>query len=234
MLKFYYARPSLYSRPVWLALLEKGVPFEPVAVTMDGSQFEPEFVALNPFSKIPVLVDRGFRVIESQAILDYLEAAYPQVSLLPTTPEAIATVRMVQMVTLNELVPAIVGLLMQKDEQDLEYARARAIATLHFLEQQLGQSPYFGGDRLSLAEVTAGSLVPLLPRLEIALEEFSALKSWSERLLSRPAWQQIWLTEAEFHDFRRRIRVLARLWQQRRRQRTAVFTGAIAPQSPTH
>jgi len=36
---------------------------------------EPEFVAMNPFHRIPVLVDDGFTVVESLAILDYLEVS---------------------------------------------------------------------------------------------------------------------------------------------------------------
>jgi glutathione S-transferase len=62
MLKLYYARPSAYARPVWLALLEKQLTFELIPVDLSGKQFEPEFLALNPFSHVPVLVDGDFRV----------------------------------------------------------------------------------------------------------------------------------------------------------------------------
>ena len=113
MLTLYYARPSAYARPVWLALLEKQLPFELVAMDLSGNQFEPEFLAVNPFSHVPVLVDGDFRVLESLAILDYLEARYPERALLPTSPTALARVRMVQLVTLNELLPAVFRLLLQ-------------------------------------------------------------------------------------------------------------------------
>ena len=72
MLKLYYARPSAYAHPVWLALLEKQLPFELIPVNLGGEQFEPEFLELNPFSHVPVLLDGDFRVMESRAILDYL------------------------------------------------------------------------------------------------------------------------------------------------------------------
>lgn len=49
MLKLYYARPSLYARPVWLALLEKQLHFELVPINLSGDRFEPEFLGLNPF-----------------------------------------------------------------------------------------------------------------------------------------------------------------------------------------
>ena len=224
MLKLYYARPSIYARPVWLALLEKQLPFELIPVDLSGEQFEPEFLALNPFSHVPVLVDGDFRVIESLAILDYLEARYPDLSLLPSDAIALARVRMVQLVTLNELLPATIKLLVQDENSSekspqLEYAQLRAINTLSFLENLLGDSPYFAGEQLTLAEIVAGTLVYRTPDLGIALTNYPRLKVWSERLLSRPTWQQIELSSEEWSSFKRRMRVIPKVWERRRHQR---------------
>ncbi|NJO46607.1 MAG: glutathione S-transferase family protein [Oscillatoriales cyanobacterium RM2_1_1] len=147
MIQFYYARPSLFARPVWFALLEKGLPFDPVVVDLaKGAQFEPEFIALNPFGHIPVLVDQEFRVIESQAILDYLEAKYPEPVLLPSDPESLARVRMVQMVAIHELLPGIGGLLVHhKTPDEVTYSQARITTVLRFLEDLLGDRPICGG-----------------------------------------------------------------------------------------
>ena len=84
MLKLYHTPISANSRRVWIALLEKEIPFELVPLKLDGDQFQPEFLAINPFHHIPVLVDDDFRLIESLAILDYLEAKYPSPAMLPT------------------------------------------------------------------------------------------------------------------------------------------------------
>lgn len=229
MLKLYYARPSIYARPVWLALLEKQLPFELIPVDLSGEQFEPEFLALNPFSHVPILVDGDFRVIESLAILDYLEARYPDISLLPSDAIALARVRMVQLVTLNELLPAVFKLLVQDENSSekspqLEYAQLRAINTLSFLENLLGDSPYFAGEQLTLAEIVAGTLVYRTPDLGIALTDYPRLKVWSERLLSRPTWQQIELSSEEWSSFKRRMRVIPKVWERRRRQRMNVLS----------
>ncbi len=48
MLKFYYQKFSLYSRSVWIALLEKKLPFELIELALDGDQWQPEFLAINP------------------------------------------------------------------------------------------------------------------------------------------------------------------------------------------
>jgi glutathione S-transferase len=224
MLKLYYARPSVYARPVWLALLEKQLPFELISVDLGGAQFEPEFLTLNPFGHIPVLVDGDVRVIESLAILDYLEARYPDVSLLPTDAVDLARVRMVQLVTLNELLPAVVKLLMDDKPEsepspDVEYAQLRAVNTLSFLEDLLGDRLYFAGEQLTLAEIVAGTLVDKMPSLGVALTNYPRLNAWSERLLARPTWQQIQLSADEWDGFKRRIRVMPKTWERRRRQR---------------
>ncbi|MEO1592160.1 MAG: glutathione S-transferase family protein [Cyanobacteria bacterium J06632_22] len=230
-LKLYYARPSAYARPVWLALLEKQLPFELIPVDLSGEQFQPEFLAVNPFGRVPVLVDGDHRVVESLAILDYLEAQYPNPSLMPQAPHHIATVRMVQLITLNELLPALFRLLTQPknlnqasdaQQTELAYARSRASSTLKFLARLLGEKPYFAGDQLTLAEIVAGTVIHRLPELGIALQP--RLAHWSERLLARPTWQQIALSPAEQRDFQRYMRVLPKIWQRRRRQKLKALT----------
>lgn len=221
MLKLYYARPSLFARPVWLALLEKQLDFELIPVDIpNNQQFEPEFLALNPFAHVPVLVDDDFRVIESLAILDYLEAKYPTPALLPAEPRSLATVRMVQMVTVNELLPAIAKLIIYSaDSPDLDYARVQARTSLRFLEAELGQRPYFAGQQLSLADIIAGSLVHRLPDLDIPLTDYPGLQQWSARLLARPSWQAIQLSPEEWRRFKRHLRVMPKIRQRRRQQR---------------
>jgi len=190
MLEFYYNPISVNARRVWVALLEKQIPFEPVLVNLDGDQFHADFTAINPLQRIPAIVDDGFRVVESLAILDYLEATYPTPSLMPSTPEAIALVRMVEMVTVTELQPATVPLTrplvgLKVEPWKLEAAQQRVAIALQFLEELLNEQTYFANDKFTLAEVVAGTLIPSLP-----LENYPRLKAWSERLAQRESWQQ--------------------------------------------
>lgn len=224
MIKLYYARPSLLARPVWLALLEKQLPFELVPVNLRSEQFEPEFMALNPFSHVPVLVDGGFRIIESLAILDYLEAQYPNPPLLPRDPTTLATVRMAQMVTLNELLPPIAKLIIHANPSaETDYAHLRAVNTLNFLEKLLGDRTFFAGEQLTFADVVAGTLVCTLPDLGVPLTDYPQLSAWSDRLLSRPTWQQIQLSPDEWSSFKRHLKVMPKIWERRRRQRVKAF-----------
>ncbi|BAZ48000.1 glutathione S-transferase [Nostoc sp. NIES-4103] len=212
MLKFYYNPLSPNVRRVWLTLLEKEIPFETVLVKLDGDQLQPDFLEINPFHHIPVVVDDGFRVVESLAILDYLESKYPTPAMLPTDPQQLATVRMVQMVTANELFPKVISLIYEsEDSPQFAEAKQHVDQVLKFFTVALGTGTFFGSEQLTLADIVAGALIPLLPRLGINLNDYPELKAWSERLMQRPAWQKTELSAENFEQFKRRVKVLVKL-----------------------
>lgn len=213
MITLYHAPLSPNSRRVWITLLEKELPFELVEVNLTGGdQFQPDFLAMNPFHHIPVLVDGETTLIESFAILDYLEAQYPTPPLLPAQPAAIARVRMVQMVALNELVPAISPLVRQymgfgeSPAAELESARQRAGTSLGFFEGQLAGRAFFGGDRLSLADIVLGISAAWFEVLGISLADYPALQAWTAQIAARPAWQTTQPSEAAIAALRLRAR----------------------------
>lgn len=214
MLKLYHLPISFNSRRVWVALLEKEIPFELVSLNLDGDQLKPEFLALNPFHHIPVLVDDGFSVVESLAILDYLEAKYPTPALLPTDAKATATVRMVEMVTINELVPALNPLIRQmvgvdgNGQEKMDQALQQSAKVLAFFEHLLGDRPYFGGEHLSLAEVVAGTVMPRLPGLGIFLDDYPKLRVWTEHLMKRDAWAKTEPSSEAIEAFKSRVKTL--------------------------
>ncbi len=195
MLKLYHNPISGNSRRVWIALLEKEISFEQVIVKLDGDQFSPEFLQINPFHHIPVLVDDDFIVVESLAILDYLEAKYSKPTLLPTEAKALATIRMVEMVTVNELSPVLTRLTSEmmgftKEPQKLARAKQKAETVLNFFESLLGERPYFSSNCLTRADIVAGTMVPWLPRLGVPLDDYPKLSAWIERLMQRKTWQK--------------------------------------------
>lgn len=195
MLKFYYNPVSGNARRVWVALLEKQIPFEPILVKLDGDRLDSDFTAVNPLQRVPVIVDNGLRVIESLAILDYLEAKYPTPALMPSKPEDIATVRMIEMLVVNELQPAVMLLTrplmaLEVDRQKLEIAQERVIAVMQFCENLLGNQLYFTGAEITLADIVAGISVSFLARLDFSFDAYPHLKAWLERLAIRESWQQ--------------------------------------------
>ncbi|MEG4963131.1 glutathione S-transferase family protein [Microcoleus sp. K4-B3] len=196
MLKLYHNPLSTNSRRVWIALLEKEITFELVPLKLNGDQFQPDFLAISPFHHVPVLADGDFHIIETLAILDYLEAKYPAPALLPEDAKARAIVRMVEMVTVNELTAAMSPLVRQTfggeaDAQQLETAQQQVATVLRFFEGLLGDKTFLGSnDGISLADVVAGVSVPWLPSLGLALDEYPKLQAWCDRLNSRDSWQK--------------------------------------------
>jgi glutathione S-transferase len=195
MLTLYHAPISPNSCRVWITLLEKGVDFELVEIKLNGEQLKEDFLAISPFHHIPVLVDDGFNIVESLAILDYLEAKYPTPAMLPKEAKDLAVVRMVQLVSVNELLPAMMPLLplflglSGGDSEKIEPAKQKITSVLKLFEKLLGDRSYFGSENLTLADVTAGSIIPFLPQVGVSLDDYPKLSAWCDRLISRPAWQ---------------------------------------------
>lgn len=207
MIKLYHVPLSANSRRVWITLLEKGIPFEQVLLKLDGDQLQPEFLAINPFHHIPVLEDDGFIIFESLAILDYLEAKYPTPSLLPTEPKAIATVKMIEMVTVNELLPATIPIIGQAmglaniDPQKLDAANQKVATVLTFFESLLSDYPYLGSNSLTLADIVAGTMVPPLPFFGFQIDKYPKLNAWVDLLMSRDAWMKTQPTTEDIEAF---------------------------------
>ena len=216
MLTLYYSPLSPNARRVWVCLLEKQLEFHLHPLTLKGDQRNADFIALNPFQQIPVLVEDGFRVVESLAILDYLEARYPHPCFLPTNPQRLAIIRMVEQLTDQKLLYTL-GSLISTPSASESYQRSLAIVTrtLTFWDQLLGSDPYFGGPVLSLGDIVAGTTLPLFVRLGIDLSPYPALHPWHDRLQQRSAWQQTELSDAAWREFKRRISILMLMAKRR-------------------
>ena len=195
-MKFYYTRLSINARRVWVTLLEKNIEFESIILKLNGDQFQPDFLKLNPFHHIPVLVDQDFKVFESLAILDYLDAKYPNPSFMPTEAEDIAKVRMIELVTVNELPPASIVLMKEMldvpvEEQKIEKAKQTMATGLQYFEDSLEtDQPYFMGEKFTYADIVAGTAVAAIPNLGISLEPYPKVTKWVENLKQRASWQE--------------------------------------------
>src|SRR6476659_9836133 len=82
---------SNYYNAVKLALIEKQLPFEEAQVyTGVGERYRPDYLQQSPLGKVPCLqTEEGF-ISESRCIIEYLERAYPERPLYPSSPFAVA------------------------------------------------------------------------------------------------------------------------------------------------
>ena len=99
-MKLYGFHRSSASFRVRIALNLKGIPYENEFVHLrKGEQFEPAYTALNPQAQVPTLADGNNVLVQSPAILEYLEEVRPEPPLLPQDPAGRARVRAIALAT---------------------------------------------------------------------------------------------------------------------------------------
>ena len=131
---------SPFSTKVRIVLAEKGLEYETLQIpwtrqTLWGPK-PPEFLAVSPHGKVPVLIDGEATVYDSTVIAEYLEDRYPEPSLFPANAVARARCRQLEdeadTAMVEEVTPLVQELFTQRDETARDHARLRAaIAALH-------------------------------------------------------------------------------------------------------
>jgi len=203
MIKFYYASGSPWAWRVQMVLEEKGLPYEPKLLSFSaGDLKKPDYLAMNPHGKVPVLVDGEQALYESQAILEYLEEKYPAPALLPGEPAARARTRIEEIECTTYLNEAFRGLAQiafftpedKRDAKTLAERREDVRAELLRLEARAAAR---GGDSimgatLTRADTTWIPFVELAGRAGAALDAAGMpwLSAWQSRLRSRDSYQK--------------------------------------------
>jgi glutathione S-transferase len=197
MLKLYSHPFSTYTRRVRIALKEKSIPCEEVFVDMAARKHrEPEYLGLNPYSRVPTLVDDDLVLFESTAILNYLEALYPQPPLIPADRKGRALVDMHMKLCDLQFTRQAGAIVFPKrfmpkerwDEALFAQMRADIGKHLQILDGQLGDNDYVVGNRYSLVEVCYTPFVAFFELMEVTPPP--RIAAWSKRILSRPSAQQ--------------------------------------------
>ncbi|MCJ7798462.1 MAG: glutathione S-transferase [Polaromonas sp.] len=157
---------SNYYNKVKLALLEKGVPFNEEVVPVYSTQ--DAVLSASPLAKIPYIRTPQGGLCESQAIMEYIEAAYPQPPLLPADPFAAAKVReLITFIDLHlelvarELYPqAFFGGTVSESTQ--ARVRKQLEKNIAAFKQLAKFSPYVAGDMFTQADCAAWASLPLV------------------------------------------------------------------------
>jgi glutathione S-transferase len=193
---------------VWLALEHKQLAYERKVMSFSaGDLKKPEFLAINPRHKVPAIVEDGFALYESQAILEYLEERHPAPpSLFPGDLRRRALIRRMVQEADQYLIVAFDPLMDQifftaQDKWDLgviEKARAKLAEELRLWED-IPLGDFLAGREPSAADFSAYPHLALGLRLEKKKPDLDVrgaigprLRAWMARVEALPFFHKTW------------------------------------------
>jgi glutathione S-transferase len=199
----YHLPLSPYARKVRLALAEKGLAFE---LKLEKVwERRPDFLALNPAAQVPVLVEEtGLAIVDSTAICEYLDEAYPDMPLLGRSFAERAECRRLvawfdgkfaREVDDNLLFEKLMKRLLGRGEPEAGAIRAGFANLRHHLAY-LGwlaeHRKWLAGESLTLADLAAAAHLSALDFLgDVDWSVCPAAKEWYARIKSRPAFRPL-------------------------------------------
>jgi glutathione S-transferase len=201
MMKLYDFLPCPYGQKVRIVLAEKGLSYDLVEVDItQGEQRRPEFLRLNPFGRVPVLVDEDTTVYDSTIIAEYLEDEYPEPPLFPPLGASAsrARARLWEDFADTSFTPQVGQFMgeMGKAEAERDPARIQRLQQsvdrmLNFLNHELQGQEYLVA-QFSIADIG------FVPRL-VVLRELGVdlglgrgnVDGWIKRMLERPSIQNL-------------------------------------------
>ncbi|QGG80960.1 stringent starvation protein A [Litorivicinus lipolyticus] len=198
---FFSDPTDIMSHRVRMVLHEKGVTVE--IVDCDPENVPDEVRELNPYGKLPTLVDRDLSLFEANVMMEYLDERFPHPPLLPVYPVARANSR--QMITRidREWTALARVILKEKTGKRVDTARKAlrdsVIATNAIFEEK----PYFMSDDFSLVDC---AVAPILWRsnllgLDLPAKSTVAIREYGERVFGRECFQlSMSEVEAEMRD----------------------------------
>ena len=189
MMTLYSGTTCPFSQRCRIVLYEKGMDFQIVDVDLYN---KPEDLAvMNPYNRVPVLVERDLILYESNIINEYIDDRFPHPQLMPADPVMRARARLFLFRFEQELFCHI-STRSKRVRRNLRTRRASVIRdSLTQIAPVFVKQKYMLGDEFSMLDV---AIAPLLWRLDyygIQMPKQAApLMKYAERIFSRPAYHR--------------------------------------------
>lgn len=186
MMTLYSGTTCPFSHRCRIVLFEKGMDFQVIDVDLTN---KPEDLAvINPYNRVPVLVERELVLYEANIINEYIDERFPHPQLMPADPVMRARARLFLHNFEDQLFDHI-GDIESGNAKVAEKARNTVRDNLTQIAPIFNKQEYMLGDEFSMLDV---AIAPLLWRLEhygIELPKQAApLLKYAERIFSRPAY----------------------------------------------
>ncbi|TAN76959.1 MAG: glutathione S-transferase [Gallionella sp.] len=182
MMRLYSGTTCPYSHRCRIVLYEKGMDFDVIDVDM-MNRVE-DIAVINPYNKVPVLVERDLILYEANIINEYIDERFPHPQLMPPDPVMRGRARLFLHRFEQELYSQVD--VIEQGGKTADKARAAIRDNLTQLAQILTKQKFLLGDEFSMLDV---AIAPLLWRLEhygIQMgKEAAPLMKYAERLFSR-------------------------------------------------
>lgn len=194
-----WGRANAYNvqKPLWL-LAELGLEFRHHDVgSTPGDLDNPEFSALNPHARIPVLKQDGAIIWESNSILRYLAASHSADRLYPEEPFARSWVERWMDWELATLQPTFISLFWgyyrmppgMRDAQAIDEALQGCRASFQALDRRLAETPFLAGDDFTLADIACGVCLYRYFNMGLEVEQPPRVMDWYRLLSQRAAFR---------------------------------------------
>jgi len=142
-----------------------------------GEQSSPEYLAINPYGKVPALKDGDFKMAESAAIMRYLARAKAQAKCDQWMDFVNHHIRTnVGKVHFNRTLAAMLGA--EADEKSLADGVKFLGNNFPVIEQTLSQQPYLCGEKMTLADIALVAALEPSDMSKIDLSEYPILTNW--------------------------------------------------------
>ncbi|MDX8398836.1 MAG: glutathione S-transferase N-terminal domain-containing protein [Gallionellaceae bacterium] len=194
MMTLYSGTTDPFSHRCRFVLFEKGMDFQVIDVDMYN---KPEdLAAINPYNKVPVLVERDLVLFEANIINEYIDERFPHPQLMPADPVMRARARLFLHRFENELFCHI-DAIEHGVQKVADKARLTVRENLTQIAVVFAKQKYMLGDEFSMLDVAVAPLLWRLDHYGIQLgKEAVPLMKYAERLFSRPAYIEA-MTPAE-------------------------------------
>jgi glutathione S-transferase len=181
---------NCYKIRLLLSILNLEYELIPVNV-LSGDQRTAEFLALNAWGLVPVLVDGDLVLRDSQAILVYLVQQYGGEDWLPRNPAEMGLITQWLSTAVHDIQQSLAAarayhLIGRK--LDIETATTRAYAVLGVMNQQLSQRQWLELERPTIADIACFPYVALAEDGKISLADYPHVVSWIERIKQLPGY----------------------------------------------